>query len=99
MLKHWRVPEEIKNDEGMVSFSVDILRDGWLGAPFSARTPWNPAAAVNDYASWPAGGMQRRVADSIYRALRDAQPLSLPPEVMKVTPLTVKLAFRPMDVR
>ncbi len=99
VLRHWQVPPELRGRDATISLSVEVERDGWLAAPYSARAPWNPAAAIDHYNDWAPGSLQRRVSESLYRALREAQPLTLPPAAMAAAPLTVPLRFRPADIR
>lgn len=100
VLRHWRRPPQLALlEDGAVTLAVSVLGDGSLGPPFARSQPWNPGQAIAGYDGMPQGSPQRRVVESIYQALRDAQPLALPPELKAKAPFDLRLDFRFRDVR
>ncbi len=98
VLRHWRVPAMLRGFPKPITFSVQVLADGSLGPPYSARSPWNPAAAIDDYDKSQPGSLFRQATESLYQALRQAQPLKLPQQLLAKAPFEVRLDFRVSDV-
>lgn len=82
--------------EAEFAVKVTVLADGTLAGAFSVRAPYDPAAAIDGYARQQ--GVERQASESFYRALRQAQPLRLPPALAAKAPFDVVLEFRVRDV-
>lgn len=95
VLRHWRPPREaaILTDP-TIRVGVTVLADGTFGAPFSRNAPYNPGAAIEGWSSLHPDDIRRRTTEAFYRALRDAQPLRLPPELKAKAPFDVTIVFR-----
>lgn len=97
VLKHWRAPDELRIPDAVITLSVQIRPDGTLGEPYHYQSPWNPAKAISRYAEMVPGSLEQRAVESLYRALRQAQPLHLPAAVLAKAPFEIQLGFRPID--
>lgn len=99
VLRHWRPPNDLAAyDKAELQVQVTIEADGYFAQPYDARQPWNPGEVFDGYASLPPSSIQRRTIDAFYRAIRAAQPLSLPSALKEKTPFRIRLDFRVRDV-
>lgn len=100
VVRHWRPPAALAAyADAEFAVTVTVLADGTLAGAFSARAPFDPAAAIDGYAGLDARDLRRQASESFYRALRQAQPLRLPPALAAKAPFDVVLEFRVRDVR
>ncbi len=100
VVRHWRPPAALAAyADAEFAVTVTVLGDGMLAGAFSARAPFDPAAAIEGYAGLDARDLRRQASESFYRALRQAQPLTLPPALAAKAPFDVVLEFRVRDVR
>lgn len=100
VMRHWAPPRElVAYDKGTVRLKVDVLADGYFADIYDSRRPWNPAEVFDGYAALPPEDIQRRTIDALYRAIRQAQPVRLPPALRAKAPFPVRLDFRFKDVR
>lgn len=100
VLRGWKPPKELQAYESAeFKVQVTVLADGTLAPPFSARLPYNPAAAIEGFAGLHPQDPRRKATEAFYKALRQAQPLKLPPHLAAKAPFPVMLDFRVKDVR
>lgn len=100
VMRHWAPPRElVAYDKGTVHLKVDVQADGYFADIYDARRPWNPVEVFDGYAALSPQDIQRRTIDALYRAIRQAQPVRLPPALKAKTPFSVRLDFRFKDVR
>ncbi len=100
VMRHWVQPKELTQyDTAGVRLSVEIGPDGHFRDIYDSRRPWNPAEAFDGYDSLPPNSVQRRTIDALLRAIRQAQPVRLPPALREKAPFKVRLDFRFKDVR
>lgn len=100
VLRHWKPPAElIAFEDAEFEVRVTVLADGTLAAPFSVHAPFDPGAAIDGWNALHPDDPARRGSESFYRALRQAQPLRLSPELAAKAPFAVVLDFRVRDVR
>ncbi|MCA1909494.1 MAG: hypothetical protein LDL39_14140 [Magnetospirillum sp.] len=100
VLRHWRRPADLgAYASGDIRLAVKVMPDGHFSDIYDARRPWNPEDVFDGYGTLPPGVVQRRIIDSIYGAIRQAQPLKLTQELRDKAPFTVRLDFRFKDVR
>ncbi|MGE4281301.1 MAG: hypothetical protein AB7G62_17080 [Magnetospirillum sp.] len=100
VLRHWRRPPEMgPYANGTISLAVKVMGDGYFSDIYDTRRSWNPNDVFDGYAGLPQGAVQKRIIDSIYGAIRQAQPLKLPQELRDKAPFEVRLDFRFKDVR
>ena len=100
VLKHWRRPPEMgAYANGTISLAVRVNADGYFSDIYDARRAWNPNDVFDGYGTLPPSAVQRRIIDSIYGAIRQAQPMKLPQELRDKAPFEVRLDFRFKDVR
>lgn len=98
ILQLWTPPEEARGRNLVISFKVDLRRDGMLGAPYAGDEPLNVAAAVADWNKMPANSPARPLLAGLVRAIHMAQPFHLTPEMAAKAPLTVTLDFAIDDI-
>lgn len=100
VIRHWKPPRELMAyDAAEFKVRVTVLADGTLAAPFSVRAPYDPAAAIEGFDGLHPQDPRRRATEAFYRALRQAQPFKLPPQLAAKAPFPVMLDFRVKDVR
>jgi hypothetical protein len=100
VVKQWHPPRELSAfDKADVHVSVTVDAQGYFDDIYDARKPWNPAAVFDGYNLLPPGDIQRRTIDAFYQAIRQAQPVRLPPELKAKAPFNVRLDFRFKDAR
>lgn len=100
VLRHWRPPSELAaRDHADVRVSVIVDANGYFDEIYDARRPWNPAAVFDGYTDLPPDDVRRRTVDAFYRAIRQAQPVRLPPALKAKAPFRVPLDFRFKDAR
>lgn len=98
VLKGWKPPRELAAyDNADIFVGVTIGPDGYFTEEFDARRKWNPAEVFDDYARLHPQDIQRRTVDAFYRAIREAQPIRLPPALKAKAPFRVRLDFRLKD--
>lgn len=98
VLRHWRPPAELRGLGAVVTLKVDLLAGGMLGPPFGRDARWDPASAIDGLEALPPADPRRQMLEALYRALRQAQPLTLPPELAPRLPMAVALDFRVDDL-
>lgn len=91
-------PLSVWGIRGVIRLRVDVLADGTLGPPFEASGPYRPDKAIADYEGLPRTDPRRGLMESLYVALRVAQPLRLTPEMRAKAPFQATLDFRTVDV-
>jgi len=84
--------------DGIVHLGVEVLADGTLGPPFSKNMPYQPQTAIEHYLDYAQSDPRRGLLESLYLALRMAQPLRLPPELKAKAPFHTTLDFQLHDV-
>lgn len=100
VLRNWRPPKELSAyDKADVRVTVTVKADGYFADVYDARRPWNPAEVFDGYGSLPPDSIQRRTVDAFLRAIRQAQPVKLPPALKAKAPFPVRLDFRFKDAR
>lgn len=100
VLRHWAPPKELSAyDKADIRVSVTVGADGYFADMYDSRRPWAPGAVFDGYESLPPGSIQRRTVDAFYRAIRQAQPVRLPPALKAKAPFPVRLDFRFKDAR
>ncbi|MCR6631351.1 MAG: hypothetical protein NVV74_15615 [Magnetospirillum sp.] len=100
VLRHWAPPKDLAGyAKGEVRVAVTVRADGYFDDIYDARRPWNPAAAFDGYTMLAADDIQRRTIDALLKAIRQAQPVKLPPALLAKAPFPVRLDFRFKDVR
>lgn len=100
VLRHWSPPRELSAYErANVRVTVRVGPDGYFLDIYDARRPWNPGAVFDGYDALPAQDVQRRTIDAFLRAIRQAQPVRLPPQLREKAPFDVRLDFRFRDAR
>lgn len=100
VLRNWHPPKELAAYERAdVRVTVTVQADGYFADAYDGRRPWNPGAVFDGYAMLPPDSIQRRTVDAFYRAIRQAQPVRLPPALKAKAPFPVRLDFRFKDAR
>lgn len=100
VLRHWSPPNELSAyAKADVRVTVRVGADGYFLDNYDARMPWNPAAVFDGYSALPPQDVQRRTIDAFLRAIRQAQPVRLPPRLREKAPFAVRLDFRFRDAR
>lgn len=100
VLRNWKPPRELAAyDKADVRVTVTVRADGYFADIYDGRLPWNPSAVFDGYAGLPPDSIQRRTIDAFYRAIRQAQPVRLPPALKAKAPFPVRLDFRFKDAR
>jgi hypothetical protein len=100
VLRNWKPPRELAAyDKADVHVAVTVGADGYFAEAYDARRPWNPNEVFDGYAGLHPQDIQRRTIDAFYRAIRQAQPVKLPPELRGKAPFNVRLDFRFRDIR
>ncbi len=100
ILRHWQPPKELaRDDKANIRVGVTVRADGYLDGEYDARRPWSPAAVFDGYGKLTPNSVERRTVDAFLTAIRQAQPLRLPPELKAKAPFTVRLDFRFKDAR
>lgn len=77
----WSPPAELRGHDYNIHFVIDLLPNGMFGPPFAADGPWNPSAALSGIDQMSPSDPRRVALLNFYRALRDIQPLRLPPNM------------------
>ncbi|MGE5505262.1 MAG: hypothetical protein ACM31L_12630 [Actinomycetota bacterium] len=98
VLPRMSVPPQLRGRDAVLTVDVEVRPGGLLAPPFARDLPWNPEAAIDGLDAYRPGDPRRTVVESFYRALRDAQPLRLPPELAARLPFKLSLDFRFDDV-
>lgn len=101
VLRHWVQPKDLgsRDDRSNVRLAVTVGPDGYFRDIYDSRRPWNPAEVFDGYNSLPPNSLERRTIDALLRAIRQAQPVRLPPVLKEKAPFAVRLDFRFKDVR
>lgn len=100
VLRRWSPPRELSAyDKADIRVTVVVGADGYFDDVYDARRPWNPEAVFDGYAALSPHDIQRRTVDAFYRAIRQAQPVRLPPALKVKAPFPVRLDFRFKDAR
>lgn len=100
VIRHWHPPRELgAYDKADIRVSVVVRADGYFDDIYDARRPWNPGAVFDGYGSLRPDDIQRRTVDAFYQAIRQAQPVRLPPALQTKAPFPVRLDFRFKDAR
>lgn len=100
VLRSWHPPKELAAyEKADVRVTVTVQADGYFADAYDGRRPWNPAEVFDGYGSLPPDSIQRRTIDAFYRAIRQAQPVKLPPVLKAKAPFPVRLDFRFKDAR
>lgn len=100
VVRHWKPPRELAAyDKADVRVAVTVRPDGHFAETYDSRRPWNPDEVFDGYSQLHPQSIQRRTIDALYRAIRQAQPLKLPPALRAKAPFTVRLDFRFKDAR
>jgi len=100
VLRQWRRPADLgAYASGDIRLAVRVMPDGHFSDIYDSRRAWNPNDVFDGYGALPPGAVQRRIIDSIYGAIRQAQPLKLPQDLRDKAPFEVRLDFRFKDVR
>lgn len=100
VLRHWTPPRELSAyDKAGIHLSVVVGADGYFSDIYDARRPWNPNDVFDGYGALPPHDIQRSTIDAFYRAIRQAQPVRLPPALKAKAPFPVRLDFRFRDAR
>lgn len=100
VLAHWRMPAAlVPFAQAQTSIHVRVMADGYFADIYDGRRPWRPAEVFDGYDQLAPQAVQRQVIDALYRALRAAQPISLPAPLKAKAPFDVRLDFRFRDVR
>ncbi|MBI1207578.1 MAG: hypothetical protein GC191_09865 [Azospirillum sp.] len=96
IVRRWRFDtRRLRGQKAVLTAGILIQADGTLAGPMHKDAPWNPAAIVPGYDNLlldrdPA---HQLAIDSFLRALRQAQPLELPPDDGKGWPRRMVLRF------
>lgn len=100
VLRFWKPPRELAAyDSAELAVGVTVGPDGFFADGYDARRPWNPDEVFDGYGRLHPQDVQRRTVDAFYRAIRQAQPVRLPPALKAKAPFRVRLEFRFKDVR
>lgn len=100
VLAHWQKPAALAAfAQAETRINVRVLADGHFADIYDSRRPWNPSEVFDGYAQLAPGAVQRQVIDALYRAIRAAQPVSLPAALKAKAPFDLRLDFRFRDVR
>lgn len=101
VMRHWVQPKELsaRDDKAHVRLAVTVGPDGYFRDIYDSRRPWNPVEVFDGYNSLPPNSLERRTIDALLRAVRQAQPVKLPPALREKAPFEVRLDFRFKDVR
>lgn len=100
VLRQWSRPADLgAYARGDIRLAVRVMADGYFSDIYDGRRPWNPNDVFDGYGALPPDAVQRRIIDSIYGAIRQAQPLKLPQDLRDKAPFEVRLDFRFKDVR
>jgi hypothetical protein len=100
VMRHWLPPRELSAYERAdIRVSVMVRADGYFADIYDGRRPWNPAEVFDGYNALSPQDIQRRTVDAFYRAIRQAQPVKLPPALKEKAPFPVRLDFRFRDAR
>ncbi|OIR07966.1 hypothetical protein GALL_98290 [mine drainage metagenome] len=94
----WTPPPELRGHGVHLHLSLDVHPDGTFGSIYGMEQPWNPMAAIPQLAVLPEGDPARNALINFYRALRDIQPLHLPPDLepKKTTPVSITVLIDDM---
>ena len=99
VVKHWRNRPVVDwPPDAVVHLRINVLPDGHLAAPFNALEHYTPELAIVDFANMPRGDPRKAVLESLYVALRIAQPFILTPELRAKAPFETILDFRLVDI-
>lgn len=100
VMRHWSPPRELSAyDRANIRVSVVVGADGYFAELYDSRRPWNPAEVFDGYNALSPQDIQRRTIDAFYRAIRQSQPVRLPPALKIKAPFPVRLDFRFKDAR
>jgi len=99
VVRQWRNrPTYNWSSDAVVNLRIRVLGDGYLAAPFNAKDRYQPDRAIVDYGGMAANDPRRTVLESLYVALRVAQPLTLSPELKARAPFETVLDFKLVDI-
>jgi hypothetical protein len=98
VLPRMKLPPQFRGRDGVLTVDVEVRPGGLLAPPFSRDLPWNPAAAIEGLDALAPADPRRVMVEGFYRALREAQPLALPPDLVARLPFKLPLDFRIADV-
>ncbi len=84
--------------DAVVHLRVRVLPDGYLASPFNSKERYAPNQAIIDYDNMARNDPRRMVLESLFVALRVAQPLTLPSELRAKAPFDTVLDFKLVDV-
>jgi outer membrane biosynthesis protein TonB len=99
VIRQWRNrPNYNWSNDAVVHLRVRVLKDGYLASPFNSKERYSPELAIIDYGTMAKNDPRRIVLESLYVALRVAQPLTLAPELRAKAPFETVLDFKLVDV-
>ena len=98
ILGRWKHPSGDWPPNVVVQLRVRILPDGHMAAPFDSRDKYTPNEAITGYESMGYGDPRLQLLETLYVAIRVAQPLTLPPELKAKAPFETVLDFKLSDV-
>lgn len=98
ILTKWKRPVGTWPPDAVVRLRVRIQADGYLSPPFNAHMPYSPASAIAGYEQMGRGDPRLAVLETLYVAIRVAQPLTLAPELRAKAPFDISLDFKLADV-
>ena len=98
ILTKWKRPFGTWPPDAVVRLRVRVLANGYLAPPFDARMPYAPATAIVGYNQMARNDPRLAVLETLFVAIRVAQPLTLAPELRAKAPFGIALDFKLNDV-
>jgi len=99
VVRHWRNRPNFEwPSDAVVQLRVKVLPNGHLATPFNASEQYVPEVAISGYEGMGRGDPRRALLESLYVALRVAQPFTLTPELKAKAPFDTVLDFKLSDV-
>ena len=100
VLHQWQAPPGLAAyQRADIRLKVTVLADGHFSDIYDSRRAWNPNDVFDGYGALSPQSLQRRTIDSVYGAIRKAQPLALPAALKAKAPFDLRLDFRFKDAR
>lgn len=98
ILTKWKRPFGTWPPDAVVRLRVRVQADGYFAPPFNAHMPYSPASAIAGYEQMGRGDPRLAVLETLYVAIRVAQPLTLAVELRAKAPFEISLDFKLADV-
>ena len=99
ILARWKRPMADFPEGVVVQLRVRVLADGYLADPFDGRARYAPQTAIVGFAQMRPDDLRAVILETLYLAIRVAQPLTLPPELRAKAPFETVLDFNLSDAR